>query len=536
MKKILSAGLLGITLCATAFAQSMSMSPSQKLRYAEGIIENYYVDTVDAVKITDEAIIAMLKTLDPHSTYSTAEETRELTEPLQGKFSGIGISFNMQNDTLYVLQTTANGPCEKVGIVAGDRIISANDTLVSGVKKKNNDVIKLLRGPKGSVVNLKVKRQGYKDLLSFRVVREDIPIYSVDAAFMTDATTGYVRISRFAEDTNEEFLNAVKDLKKQGMKNIVIDLQDNGGGYLGSAYNLACNFLRAGDLVVYTEGMRSEPYYFYAESDGDLLDCKVVVLVNQYSASASEIVAGAIQDNDRGLVVGRRTFGKGLVQRPFPFPDGSMIRLTTSRYHTPSGRCIQKPYTQGDGEEYRSDIAKRYEAGEFVSEDSIHFADSLKYQTRKNRRVVYGGGGIMPDKFVPIDTTANSEYYRKVVGSGNLHKYCLQYVDKNRKDLKKKYPTDDDFVKNFVVTDKMLEELIAMCDNDSIKYDEAQFKKSERMIKLGLRTNIASNLYGSKSFYKVYYPHNEVCKAAQFLINNKEEYDRLLKYGNNKVK
>lgn len=532
MKKILSATILGLCLCATAVAQSLSMSPSQKLRYAEGIIENYYVDTVNTQKLTDEAIVAMLKTLDPHSTYSTAEETKALTEPLQGKFSGIGITFNMQNDTVYILQTVANGPCEKVGIVAGDRIISANDTQLSGVKKKNNDVIKILRGETGTEVNLKIKRKGYKDLLSFRVIREEIPIYSVDAAFMADATTGYIRISRFAEDTNEEFLKAVKDLKQQGMRNIIIDLQDNGGGYLGSAYKLANNFLRNGDLVVYTEGMRSEPYYFYADGDGDLLDCRVVVLVNQYSASASEIVAGAIQDNDRGLVVGRRTFGKGLVQRPFPFPDGSMIRLTTSRYHTPSGRCIQKPYTEGDEAGYRSDMMNRYESGEFMNEDSVHFNDSLRYYTLKNHRVVYGGGGIMPDKFVPVDTTEYSDYYRKIIGSGNLHKYCLQFVDKNRNELKKKYSTDDDFAKKFEVTDEMIKELVAMCEKDGVKYDKQQYERSEQLLKIVLKANIASDLYGSKSFYKVYNPYDDSYKAALNLINNKEEYNRRLNKSN----
>lgn len=531
MKKIFFIGIMICYASVLTMAQSMKMSSSQKLRYAEGIIENYYVDTVNSDKIVEEAIVAMLKTLDPHSSYTNAEETKELTEPLQGNFSGIGITFNMQNDTLYVLQTVANGPCEKVGIVAGDRIISANDTVISGVKKKNNDVIKILRGPKGTEVNLKVKRKGKKDLMSFRVIREEIPIYSVDAAYMADATTGYVRISRFAEDTNEEFLKAVKDLKKQGMKNVIIDLQDNGGGYLGSAYNMACNFLRRGDLVVYTEGRTSEPYYFNAQENGDFLDGRVVVMVNQYSASASEILAGALQDNDRGLVVGRRTFGKGLVQRPFPFPDGSMIRLTISRYHTPSGRCIQKPYTEGDEEAYRNDIMRRFESGEFMNADSIHFADSLKYTTLKNCRIVYGGGGIMPDMFVPLDTTENSEYYRKMLGSGNLHKFCLNYVDENRGDLKKKYPTDDDFVKGFEITDAIMDKLIERCEKDSIKYNEEQYRRSENLLKMVVKANIASSLYGSKSFYKVSNPHEKTFKAALDLINNKEEYEKLLKEG-----
>lgn len=531
MKKILFTGLLGLALCFNAFSQSAEMSPSQKLRYAAGIIEAYYVDTVNTTKITDEAIIAMLKTLDPHSSYTTPEETKEMTEPLQGKFSGIGITFNMQSDTLYVLQTVANGPCEKVGIVAGDRIISANDTVISGVKMKNKDVMKLLRGPKGTEVSLKVKRKGKKDLLSFRVVREDIPIYSIDASYMADPTTGYIRISRFAEDTDNEFKDAVKELKKQGMKNLIIDLQDNGGGYLGTAYELASHFLSYNDLVVYTEGLNVSPYYYRTVNRGDLRDGKVIILVNQFSASASEIVAGAIQDNDRGLVVGRRTFGKGLVQRPFPFPDGSMIRLTISRYHTPSGRCIQKPYTLGEEEDYREDIMNRYEAGELMNEDSIHFADSLKYYTLNNNRVVYGGGGVMPDKFVPIDTTETSDYYRQMVGSGNLHKFCLNYVDENRDKLKKKYPTDDDFVKKFEVSDDMMKKLIGQCEQDSIKYNEEQYRCSEKLIKTVVKANIASDVYGSKSFYKVTNPSDNAFKVALDLINNDEEYYRLLKEG-----
>ena len=531
MRRILFLVAIVVCMGVSMVAQSMRMSPSQKLRYAEGIIEGYYVDTVNSDKLVEEAIIAMLKTLDPHSTYSNVEETKELTEPLKGNFSGIGITFNMQTDTLYILQTVANGPCEKVGIVAGDRIISANDTLISGVKKKNSDVIKLLRGPKGTEVELKVKRKGKSDLLTFRVVRDDIPIYSVDAAYMADETTGYVRISRFAEETNEEFLKAVKSLKKQGMENIIIDLQDNGGGYLGSAYNLASNFLKKGDLVVYTEGMRSQPYYFNAEHKGSMLDGRVIILVNQYSASASEIVAGAIQDNDRGLVVGRRTFGKGLVQRPFPFPDGSMIRLTVSRYHTPSGRCIQRPYTEGEADEYRDDIMKRYESGELMNADSVHFADSLKYTTLKNHRIVYGGGGIMPDKYVPLDTTEYSEYYSKMIASGNLHKFCLNYVDENRRELKKKYPEDDDFVRNFTISNDMMKQFIAQCENDSIKYNEEQYNRSKRVINMALKTNIANDLYGSKSSYKVSNPYNDVYKVALDLINNKEEYERLLKEG-----
>lgn len=532
MRKLISIAALVLCLGVIMNAQNVSIQPAHKLGYVENIIERFYVDTVNAEKLVEKAIVAMLESLDPHSSYTNAEETKDVTEPLKGNFSGIGITFNMNNDTLYVLQTMVNGPCEKVGIVAGDRIISANDTLISGVKKKNSEVIKLLRGPKGTEVNLKVKRRGKNELMSFRVIRDNIPIYSVDAAYMLDKTTGYVRVSRFAEDTNEEFLTAVKDLKKKGMKNIIIDLQENGGGYLGSAYDMASNFLKKNDLVVYTEGLNSPKTYFNVKDGGSMQKGRVVILVNQYSASASEILAGAIQDNDRGLVVGRRTFGKGLVQRPFPFPDGSMIRLTISRYHTPSGRCIQRPYEKGEGDEYRKDLAKRYESGEFMNADSIHFADSLKYTTLKNKRIVYGGGGIMPDKFVPIDTTEYSDYYRRMLASGNLHKYCLAYVDENRGELRKQYPTDDDFVESFDVSEAMMRDFIGICEKDSIKYDETQYNTSERLIKMVIKANIASDLYGSKSFYKVSNLTDKVVKAALDLINNEEEYEHLLKEGN----
>ena len=339
----------------------------------------------------------MLKTLDPHSSYSDPEETKELTTPLEGNFSGIGIQFNMLNDTLFVIQTTSGGPSEKVGILPGDRILSAGDSIISGVKSPNSRILKILRGPKGSRVDLKVLRKGVKEPIDFSITRDDIPIYSIDAAYMADPQTGYIRISRFAEETDAEFRKAVKKLRSQGMKQLIIDLEDNGGGYLNAAHQLASHFLKKGDLVVYTDAPKMGKMVYGVEQPGDLQTEKVVVLANQYSASASEILSGALQDNDRGLIVGRRTFGKGLVQRPFPFPDGSMIRLTVSKYYTPAGRSIQKPYAAGDEESYRKDIIHRYEAGEFSSEDSIHLPDSLRFETLHNHRPVYGGGGIMPE-------------------------------------------------------------------------------------------------------------------------------------------
>ncbi|MDE6371243.1 MAG: S41 family peptidase, partial [Duncaniella sp.] len=370
----------------------MKLDPARKLAFVEQLIAGYYVDPIDTTKVVEEAIRAMLKTLDPHSTYSDAAETKELTEPLQGNFSGIGIRFQMDHDTLYVVETIAGGPCEKVGIVPGDRILACNDTVISGVKMPNAEILKVLRGPKGSPARLKVVRGRGNEPREFTVKRDDIPIYSIDAAYMVNDSVGYISLARFAGTTAEEMHEAMKTLSGQGMKHVIIDLCDNGGGYLKAATDVAGMFLRNGDLVVYTDSPKNGGTRFVADSDGEHSGGRVVVMANQYSASASEILSGAVQDNDRGLVVGRRTFGKGLVQRPFPFPDGSMIRLTVARYHTPSGRCIQKPYNGGDDEAYRNDMMTRYKSGELSNADSVAaMPDSLRYYTLRNHRAVYGG-------------------------------------------------------------------------------------------------------------------------------------------------
>ncbi len=506
------------------------MQPAQKLGYAEKIIENYYVDTVNTDRLVQDAIVAMLKNLDPHSSYSDPEETKELTQPLEGNFSGIGVQFNMLNDTLFVIQTTSGGPSEKVGILPGDRILQAGDSLISGVKSPNSRILKILRGPKGTKVNLKVLRKGVKEPILFSVIRDDIPIYSVDAAYMADPETGYIRISRFAEETAAEFDKAFLDLEKQGMKNLIIDLEDNGGGYLGAAHELASRFLRRGDLVVYTDGPQTGTQVYGAERDGYFLDGRLVVNVNQYSASASEITAGAVQDNDRGLVVGRRTFGKGLVQRPFPFPDGSMIRLTVAKYYTPSGRCIQKPYTPGDEDEYRADILHRYQAGEFSSADSIHFPDSLRFETIRNRRPVYAAGGIMPDLFVPIDTTAYSDYYRDLVAKGILNRYCITYVDDNRKQLKREYPTERAFLDNFRVKPEMTRSIVEMGVADSVKYNDEEFNRSRAMMETIVKGIIGRDLFETSTYFKVVNPVlNPTYRQALDLINDRERYARLLR-------
>ena len=508
------------------------LPPDQKLRFAEKVIETYYVDSVNTDKIVTEAIVAMLKELDPHSSYSDPEETRELTIPLEGNFSGIGIQFNMLNDTLFVIQTTSGGPSEKVGILPGDRILQAGDSILSGVKSPNSRILRILRGPKGSQVGLKVLRKGVAEPLSFNITRDDIPVYSVDASYMADPTTGYIRISRFAEGTDKEFVKALDELRRQGMKNLIIDLEDNGGGFLNAATDLASHFLDKGDLVVYTDAPKLGTHNYVVEKPGDMRDGKVVVMANQYSASASEILSGAIQDNDRGLVVGRRTFGKGLVQRPFPMPDGSMIRLTVSRYYTPSGRSIQKPYTAGDGDDYRKDILHRYEAGEFSSADSVHLPDSLRFETLRNKRPVYGGGGIMPDQFVPIDTTSFSPYYRDLVAKGIISRYSITYVDTHRKELKKEYPTEEQFLTRFEVTPDMMQEIVKMGEKDSVKYNEEQFERSSMMMRTIIKGIIGRDLFTTSTYFKVVNPVlNPVYRESLQLINDDERYRKLLTYG-----
>ncbi len=507
----------------------IKMPAANKIAQAEKIIEQCYVDTVDTDQLAEEAIKAMLATLDPHSTYSDPEETKELTTPLDGNFSGIGIQFNMLNDTLYVIQTTSGGPSEKVGILPGDRLIQADDSIISGVKRPNSSVIKILRGPKGTPVNLKILRKGVAQPIDFLVVRDDIPVYSIDAAYMADPTTGYIRLSRFSESTPKEISEAMAKLRKQGMKNLVLDLQDNGGGLLGSAIDLGARFLDRDDLVVYTKSPTMGEHYYATDRDGEFRDGRVVVLVNQYSASASEITAGAIQDHDRGVIVGRRTFGKGLVQRPFPFPDGSMIRLTVSKYHTPSGRCIQKPYERGNSDEYRKDILHRYEAGEFSSADSIHFSDSDKYSTLRTERTVYGGGGVMPDVFVAVDTTGYSDYYRDLTAKGILNRFAISYVDANRKQLTRQYPTEESFISGFSVTPEMIDEMVRLGETDSVKPVPEQLEISRKTIEAILKGIIGRDLFETQTYFKVVNPVlNPVYVRGLEIINDPEEYRRLL--------
>ena len=533
MRKILFVAGLSLALSMTVSAQRSMPQALQKLLNAEYAISTLYVDTINEDKLVEEAIKGMLESLDPHSSYTDAKETKELEEPLQGEFSGVGIQFNMNKDTLYVIQTIPGGPSERVGVLAGDRIIYVNDTTIAGVKMKNSDIQKRLRGKKGTNVTIKVKRPGVKDLITFRITRDNIPLHSIDAKYMLDERTGYLRISRFGAKTHEEMMDALKELKKQGMTQLIMDLNDNGGGYLNAAIDMCNEFLDHGQLMVYTEGENSPRNEANANGWGNYKTLPMVVMVNQYSASAAEIFAGAMQDWDRAVVVGRRTFGKGLVQRPFKFDDGSMMRLTVARYYTPSGRCIQKPYSRGDKKAYEKELLDRYNEGEYYSLDSIQFNDSLRYTTRLNGRTIYGGGGVMPDIFVPVDTTEYSTYYRDMTAKGILNQYAIKYVDKNRKAISKQFKTVKDFDNGFTVTDDMMRDFIAMGEQDSVKYDEEKYRISEQLLKDIIKGLIARDIYGDQSAYNIIINHrNRDLQAAIAVLNDPERFQRLLREGN----
>lgn len=502
MRKVFGAAFCCFFFIASVGAQSrLFNSPSRKLQMAELAISSLYVDSVDENKLVEQAIVGMLEGLDPHSVYSDAEEVRKLNEPLQGNFDGIGIQFNMASDTLFVIQPVSGGPSAKAGILAGDRIIQVDDTIIAGVKMSNDEIIRRLRGKKGTVVRLKVMRKGVKDLLSFTVKRDKIPMYSIDAAYMVDEKIGYIRIDRFAATTGKEFSDALNRLKRQGMEDLILDLQGNGGGYLQAAIDLADQFLAKKALIVYTEGRKNPRTEYRADGGGDFREGRLIILVDEYSASASEIVTGAVQDWDRGIVVGRRTFGKGLVQRPIDLPDGSMIRLTVARYYTPSGRCIQKPYT--DIDEYNKDLSERYKHGEMLSADSIHFPDSLKYRTQKLGRTVYGGGGIMPDYFVPLDTSMYTSYFLALRNQGVIVQQNLKWIDQNREKWLEQYRSFSQFDKEFQITSAMLDELKASGEAIGIAYDEEGFTQALPLIKTYLKALIARDLWDMNEFFQV---------------------------------
>lgn len=528
--------LAAAVICAAAtfgisaqYSRSNSASrQQQKLLMVENIVNNLYVDNVDEKKVVENAVRGILENLDPHSSYSTKEETTSSQETMQGSFSGIGIQFNMQKDTLYVVQTIAGGPSEKVGILPGDRFIAVDDSIIAGRKLKNTDIMKRLRGPKGTKVNIKVKRGSNAELLEFRITRDDIPLNSIDAVYMADGKTGYIRLSRFAATSYKEFKDAITKLKKQGMQQLILDLTDNGGGYMQIAAQIANEMLNRGNLIVYTQGRKSPRQNLNADGSGTFRTQKVVVMINQFSASASEILSGAVQDWDRGVVVGRRSFGKGLVQREFLLPDSSSFRLTIARYYTPSGRNIQKPYVKGDREDYDKDIIDRYNHGELQSADSIHFADSLKYTTLRLHRTVYGGGGIMPDVFVPLDTTQYTDYHRRLVAKGIIPQFALRYVDKNRADLKAQYPDAQKFIKEFTVTDEMLNNLVDAGKAEKVDFDKSQFAKSKEMLRTFVKAAIANDLFSTGAYFQIVNEQNDIYKEALSIINDDARYRKII--------
>ena len=507
-----------------------NLTPEQRISLTAEIIDNYYVEGVDMDSIADQAIIAMLAALDPHSKFSTAEETRELNQPLEGKFFGIGIQFNLLEDTIYIIQTTPGGPCARAGVLPGDRIISANDTLLAGQHFTNSDVIRRLRGPKDSKVTIEVKREGFDELLPFDLTRAEIPLYSVDASYMVDKNVGYISISRFAETTDKEVCQAADSLLNCGMKHLIIDLSSNGGGYLQAAVDLANEFLCKGDPIVFTRGQHSPERHYTATSNGSLRKIdRLVVIVDQYSASAAEIFAGAVQDNDRGVVVGRRTFGKGLVQRPFPFPDGSMIRLTTARYYTPSGRCIQKPYVKGQGEEYQLDLLNRFNSGELWCADSIHLDTTETFYTLRNHRPVYGGGGIMPDVFVPVDTSRVSPFYRQISAKSIIIKSVFKFIEQNRDQILAQYPNEAAFAQNFIIPDELDQDILNRAAEAEIEFSQEDWDRSKELIHaitLGLLTR---DIFTNGIYVRATNPLNPDFIEALSLINDPDRYKHILR-------
>lgn len=484
----------------------------QKLLVAEGAISALYVEDVDEKKIVESAIRGMLEELDPHSTYLTPEENDKSNETLMGSFEGIGVQFNMVEDTLFIVQPIPDGPSEKVGILAGDRIVTVNDTAIAGVKMSQESIMKRLRGPKGTKVVLGINRRGVDELIHFTVTRDKIPVNTVDAGYMIRPGIGYIKISSFGATTVQEFEEKLSDLRRQGAQSLILDLQGNGGGLLMAAVGIANEFLNRDQMVVYTEGRRSPRSAYMADGRGRFRDGKLVVLVDEYSASASEIVSGAVQDWDRATIVGRRSFGKGLVQRPIEFHDGSLIRLTVAKYYTPVGRCIQKPY--GKDVDYGDDILERLNHGELTNRDSIHFPDSLKYSTMIERRTVYGGGGIMPDIFVPLDTTRTNQYYRKVTAKNVVLNTSMQYAERNRRMLQRRYRTFADYNRGFEVGNDVLKLFQDKAKDAKVDFDEEQYNESLPIFKTQLKASIARLIWGMNAYYQVIQELDETIQRA----------------------
>ena len=495
---------------------------SQKYYEVMDNISRFYVDSANGKSLTETAIVALLEKLDPHSTYIPAEELQEVQSTINGNFVGIGIRFQIIKDTLNVIATIPGGPSEKLGILAGDQIVSVAGLNVAGIGLKNNEVRAKLMGDLGTKVKVEILRKNEKKPIDFTITRAKIPLYSVDASYMIDAETGYIKLNSFSRTSVEEVQSALISLKSKGMKNLIFDLQGNGGGLLDVAHSLADEFLSGNKLIVYSEGRSQSRIDLKAEKKGLFEEGKLILLTDEYSASASEILSGAIQDWDRGLIVGRRTFGKGLVQRPILLSDGSEIRLTIARYFTPSGRFIQKPYD--DPERYKKDLTQRFLNGEFEHADSIKMPDSLLFKTLKTKRTVYGGGGIMPDFFVPLDTTQSSEYYRKLIRGGHINTYSFRYVSSRKAGLNELYTTFASFNKNFQCDKVFMDDFFAFVQKEepTLTYDEKDYNISERSITLRIKSIIAQDLWGVSELYQVYNDSNEIVQRAVQIISSNE--------------
>lgn len=518
---LLTAAAVVLTAAATDKPKVLGAdSPLRKLSIAEVATANLYADSVDENRLVEDAIRGMLEGLDPHSSYSTPDEVKALEEPLQGNFEGIGVQFNMLDDTLVVVQTINGGPSEKVGIQAGDRFLTANDTAIAGVRMSREEIVRRLRGPKGTLVTIGVKRAGFSETIPFTVKRDKIPLNTLEAAYMIRPGVGYIRLSSFGATTAEEFRSALRELKQDGLEKLILDLQDNGGGYLQSAVEVLGEIIPKGELLVYTSGRAHRRMEYRASGEGSFRTGSIAVLTNEYSASAAEIVSGAVQDQDRGIIVGRRTFGKGLVQRPIDLPDGSMIRLTVAHYYTPSGRCIQKPYTRGNRKEYDADLERRFLGGEMASADSVHFADSLKFSTLKLHRTVYGGGGIMPDCFVPLDTAKFSRSYRRLAAKGIIIDRVLRYNEQHHAALLSRYGQEAKsgfraFQKDFTVPSALIEDILDKGKAAGIEPEsDGETALTKENLSLQLRALVARDLWGLAAYFRVVNEHSDIVLEA----------------------